>query len=337
MNTETLSSIQPVGISGSGTWFLVGFVSLVIATACFAGLAPITLSVAAVFLFAGPHNWMEARYILGRLPARTGRLFPFFLASFVGIVGLTVAFWLIPSSLRLAGDSLDYSTLYAVWNSLFLLWIATLIQMRSRTNPRFDAGWVWPVAFLLIAGVWLEPFALSVLLVYLHPCVAFILLDRELKRSHREWRLAYWFVLPVIPLGWLFVCWQSYQAPAMAGDDPITMALMAHAGDWFLTDIPPRLLVATHAYFEMIHYGIWIVLIPLLGLRSVPWSLKTIPVARRSVSWQSAITTFLLMGLLIVFVLWACFLVDYSTTRTIYFLVAMLHVLAEIPFLLRML
>jgi hypothetical protein len=31
-----------------------------------------------------------------------------------------------------------------------------------------------------------------------------------------------------------------------------------------------------------------------------------------------------------------CFLLDYGTTRRVYFTVALLHVLAEIPFLLRM-
>jgi hypothetical protein len=38
----------------------------------------------------------------------------------------------------------------------------------------------------------------------------------------------------------------------------------------------------------------------------------------------------------VVVVLWVCFGLDYSTTRDIYFTVAMLHVLAEVPFLLRM-
>ncbi len=337
MSTDLLTPSQSRFLSPSSVWFIVGFAVLVTLTAIISGSAPISLSIAAVFLFAGPHNWMEARYILGRLPARTGRLLPFFLVSFVGIIGLTVSFWLIPSYLRMASATLDYTTLYAGWNTLFLLWIATLVHMRSRTNPRFDAGWVWPVVFLIIAGVWVEPFALSILLVYLHPCIALVLLDRELKRSHREWRKAYWCALPLIPLGWLFVYWQSQTGSVLDGDDPITSALMAHSGDWFLTGVSPRLLVATHAYLEMIHYGVWIVLIPLLGMRSAPWNLETIPAARRSNSWQTGVGIFLLFGLLIVFTLWACFLVDYPTTRTIYFLIAMFHVLAEVPFLLRML
>ena len=36
-----------------------------------------------------------------------------------------------------------------------------------------------------------------------------------------------------------------------------------------------------------------------------------------------------------VLLLWGCFLADYPTTRDVYFTVALLHVLAEVPFLLR--
>ena len=37
----------------------------------------------------------------------------------------------------------------------------------------------------------------------------------------------------------------------------------------------------------------------------------------------------LLIGLLVVVVLWACYLLDNGTTRYVYFVVALLHVLAE--------
>jgi hypothetical protein len=40
--------------------------------------------------------------------------------------------------------------------------------------------------------------------------------------------------------------------------------------------------------------------------------------------------------LFVVLVLWVCFGLDYGTTRHVYFTVALLHVLAEVPFLLRM-
>jgi hypothetical protein len=78
-----------------------------------------------------------------------------------------------------------------------------------------------------------------------------------------------------------------------------------------------------------------VLVIPLIGLRSAPWKLDAIPSARRTRNWRLGVAVFLALGLGLVFLLWACFLVDYSTTRNVYFLAALLHVLAEIPYLLR--
>ena len=43
------------------------------------------------------------------------------------------------------------------------------------------------------------------------------------------------------------------------------------------------------------------------------------------------------IGVLVVVLLWAGFAVDYTRTRDIYFAFAMAHVLAEFPFLIKML
>jgi hypothetical protein len=311
---------------------MVGLATLALVLA---GWIPVQFSIAAVFLFAGPHNWFEARYILGRLPARAGKLFGFFTLSFVGIVGLTLAFALIPSYLRSGAATVDYATAYAIWNTAFLLWVATLIQMRGHTNPRFDAGWIWPLVFLLIAGNWLLPFAFSMALVYLHPCMALVILDRELKKSRPHWRPAYHMLLLLMPVFIAVLWFRLHDAPPLPGSDPLTSAITAHAGDWFFTGVSNHFLVALHTFLEMVHYGVWVLVIPLIGLRAMPWRLETIPAARRSASWKRGVAVFLAFGLFIVVLLWACFLVDYGTTRYIYFLAALLHVLAEIPFLLR--
>ena len=49
-----------------GLAFACGFVALAVGAAAMAGALPIEFSLATVFLFAGPHNWFEARYALGR-------------------------------------------------------------------------------------------------------------------------------------------------------------------------------------------------------------------------------------------------------------------------------
>ncbi len=310
----------------------VGFAALAVAAAVLAGGFPIGLSIAVVFLFAGPHNWLEARYVLGRLPARTGKLLPFFVVSAVGMVGLTAAF----VGLYWAATTSDSPEFLAGWCTLLVLWVATLVQMRANTAPKFDAGWVWAVAFALLAFVWMWPFALPVLLVYAHPCMAFWLLDRELHRSHRNWRPAYRWALLAIPALLLVLFWKLYDVPDLPETDPLTAAICRHADGGFLTGISTHFLVAAHTFLETVHYGVWVVLIPLIGLRSKPWELKAIPAARRNRRWATGVTAVLLFGLFVVAVLWAAFLTDYGTTRTIYFTVAFLHVLAEVPFLLRM-
>jgi hypothetical protein len=312
-----------------------GFAGLAAAAALLAGGVPIGFSIATVFLFAGPHNWLEARYVLGRLPARVGKLRGFFLLSAAGIVGLTAGYAALPWLAGLASDA-AVPALYAGWTTLLAFWAAALVWMRSRTNPRFDGGWVWPVACLVTAVAWLEPLAPLFALVYLHPLVALWLLDRELARSRRGWRPAYRAALACVPVLLGVLWWQLKDAPDLPGTDPVTTAITAHAGGGFLAGVSTHFLVAAHTFLEMVHYGVWVVLIPLVGLRSRPWELRTIPAARRGRGWGRGVAAVLLFGLLVVAVLWACFLLDYETTRRVYFTVAMLHVLAEVPFLLRM-
>jgi hypothetical protein len=319
-----------------GLWFACGFVCIAILGAVLAGAIPVEFSIATVFLFAGPHNWLEARYALGRLPARAGKLWGFFTVSAVGIVGLTAGFAAIPWLTANAADSATVGGAYAAWNTTFLFWIAALVWMRSRTNPRFDGGWVWPLACLLAAGVWLNPLALNVALVYLHPLLALWLLDRELTRSRPAWRRTYRGTLACVPLLLGVLWWHLHDAPDLPGTDPLTAAIVNHSAAWFFGGVSTHFLVAAHTFLEMVHYGVWILLIPLVGMRSLPWELRAIPAARRNPAWSRGVKCLLLFGLLVVAVLWVCFGLDYSTTRSVYFTVAMLHVLAEIPFLLRM-
>lgn len=316
--------------------FAAGFAGIAVVAAVLAGTLPVWFSIAAVFLFAGPHNWLEARYVLGRLPARVGKLRWYFLLSATGVVGLTAGYAALPWLVRELTGSTPAGLPYAGWNTAFLFWVATLIWMRSRTNPRFDGGWVWPLAFLLTAGVWLNPVVLNVALVYLHPLVAVVLLDRELGRSRPTWRPAYRGAVLLIPVLFGGLWWQLHAAPDLPGDDPLTAAIVNHSGAWLLDGVSTHFLVAAHTFLEMVHYGVWVILIPLVGMRSWPWELRTVPAARRGPAWARCVTATLVTGLGVVVVLWACFLLDYGTTRSVYFTVAMSHVLAEIPFLLRM-
>ena len=49
-------------------------VALAVLAATLAGAVPLGFSIVTVFLFAGPHNWIEFRYFLSRMPAHWGPL-----------------------------------------------------------------------------------------------------------------------------------------------------------------------------------------------------------------------------------------------------------------------
>jgi hypothetical protein len=335
MSTAQLDYSPSRGGTTTPWGFVCAALGVAVTAAVLAGWMPLRFSIVTVFLFAGPHNWLEFRYFLTRLPARWGRLRGFFVFAFTGILGLTAAFavlWWLAERGSITTETWEYG--FASLNSLLLLWIATLVHLRSQQNPRHDWGWIWPVAFVLIAVAWLVPPQWGIVLVYLHPLMAFWLLDRELRRSRPQWRPAFHLCLACLPLALFALWWRLHDAPPLPGDDELSERITQHAGAGILP-FSSHLLVSTHMFLEMLHYGVWIVAIPLIGLRAMPWRLHTVPLARRSSAWRWGVAGFLAVGLAVVLILWGCFLADYTTTRTVYFVVAMAHVYAEVPFLLR--
>jgi len=117
-----------------------------------------------------------------------------------------------------------------------------------------------------------------------------------------------------------------------------------------------------HLFLEMLHYGVWIVALPLIAplMRPTPptdgelnqgsklltgsrgkhnsiWDVKSVPLARHPRGFPKLVGAALSLGVFVVVILWIGFSMDYATTRDIYFTVAIAHVVAEAPFLLRML
>lgn len=321
----------------SGRHLFAALMLLLAAGAAFlAGWAPLGFSIVTVFLFAGPHNWFEFRYFLSRMPGRWGPLRGYFLFSFLGILALTALFAALPWAARTWHWSYqDWLTATALWNSLLLGWIIVLVQLRSRQRPYRDWFWTLPVAFLLLAANWLWPEHWDIGLVYLHPLIALWILDRELRRSRPEWRGTYHRCLACIPLLIGVLWWRLADAPPLPGTDLLSERITTHAGAMVLRNVSSHLLVATHTFLEMLHYGVWVLAIPLLGMKTAPWRIHTIPMTWRSPTWKMALGGLLVLSACVVLLLWACFLADYPTTRDVYFTVALMHVLAEAPFLLR--
>ena len=312
--------------------------TVMLASCLLAGWTPIWFSIATVFLFAGPHNWLEARYMLTRMPARWGPLRTYFLTGICGVLLLSAGNAAIPYLVQGQGwsDS-TWLMLIALWNTLLIGWITTLILLRSQQNPRRNWTWVVPIGFLLIAVNWLWPVAWSLSLVYLHPLMALWFLDRELGKSHPAWQPTYRGCVALIPLCLAALWWNLGSAANLPGSDALTLQITQHAGDGVVSGLSTHFLVAAHTFLEMLHYGVWILALPLLSIGMFPWKLDNVPLAKRSPLWRPVLLSVIAGGFAVVLILWTAFLADYPLTRDVYFTVAMLHVLAEIPFLLRLL
>jgi len=345
-----------IGLDANRPLSLRVFAGVLILCAClsalFASWLPLQFSVVTVFLFAGPHNWFELRYFLMRLPVRFGKSRNFFLTAFAGIGFLTVSYIALPVlySFNLFPDHL-WPTLLASWNSLLLLWIGALVWLRGKNKLRRDWSWALPVALALGSLNWLGPELFSLGIVYLHPLVALWFLDRHLARTRPQWLGTYRRCLCLLPLLLAGMFWQLSRAAALPDDNGLFWRITQHAGAQLLPNISSHALVTTHVFLEMLHYGVWLVALPLIAplarnvaahelatrKREAIWRTRSVPVARHPRGFPRLVATALALGVFLVALLWFGFSVDYATTRDVYFTVAIAHVLAEAPFMLRML
>jgi hypothetical protein len=214
------------------------------------------------------------------------------------------------------------------------MWIAALVHLRSRQNPRRDWGWIWPALFAVIALAWLAPMLWGLGLVYLHPLVALWILDREIRRTRPAYRRLYHGCLALIPACLGVIWWQLAAAPNLEGAGLLEQ-ITRHAGSDYLQGVSSHCLVATHTFLEAVHYGVWLIAIPWLGQKTNLWSVAHMPLGRRSLTWQLGLQILLIISAGVVIVLWVCFYANYAITRDVYFTLALVHVLAEVPFLLR--
>lgn len=317
--------------------FATTLVASALLSATLASWLPLQVSIVTVFLFAGPHNWFELRYFLMRLPARFGRSRNFFIVAFAGIGLLTLAYVSLPVIYYAnLWSGANWPNAIATWNTLLLLWISVLVLMRAKQKTNRDWFWVLPIAFTLCAVNWLAPELFSLAIVYLHPLVALWFLDRHLRRTRPEWLPTYRRCLILLPLLIVGMVWQLSGTPSLADDNGLAWRITQHAGGQLLPNVSTHLLVSMHVFLEMLHYSVWIIALPLIGATGAMWSTKTIPLARRRGGFPKLIAAILICSLFVVAVLWMGFSMNYAATRDIYFAVAIAHVLAEAPFLLRM-
>lgn len=336
--------------------FGLAFFAIALTAAAMAGCAPIGFSIATVFLFAGPHNWIEARYFLSRLPARFGKFKQFFAWSFGGIALLTVAYITLMAAVHfkvLTGTT--YSAWLGAWDTAFVLWCVRLIDLSNRwrlsssnSDPvnvshspgavlrgASSSGLALPFGLLAISFALVFPAWFSLALVYLHPLIGCWILDRELQRSKPGWRPIYHLCLSAIPFFLAAIWWTLHDASPLSAVDVLTAQITKHAGSQVMPYASSHMLVSMHTFLEMVHYGVWLVAIPLLSAGWRNWQPGSIPISHRSDGFRHVVPAIFVSSTFAVLVLWVCFALNYSVTRDVYFTLAMAHVLAEIPFLLK--
>lgn len=320
-----------------GRVLLFSFLAACLLAALLIGSFPLQLSIITIFLFAGPHNLMEFRYFAARMPVRWGKSKPFYSFGIGGVVVLAASYLTLyfASGNWLWSESawLIYA---AVWNTAFILWVGLLFYLRGKQRRRD-----WSIAIaaaLFLAGLaWMLPQYWSLALVYMHPFVAMWFLERQIRRTRPEWLRVYHDCLASIPI-FLIGIWIALSGrPNLSEETNLFWRITQHAGSQIFPGVSSHLLVATHVFLESIHYFVWLLLIPLVDRRAMPWRLSEVPLFANKNGLPKTFAAFLLVSILITIALWFGFAFDYTTTRDIYFAFAIGHVLAEFPFLVKML
>ncbi|MBX9687306.1 MAG: hypothetical protein K2X27_11430 [Candidatus Obscuribacterales bacterium] len=322
--------------------FAWGTAALLLLSAVAAAILPFAFSVAIVFLFAGPHIWVELRYFLSRLPSRFGPWRRFFFGSFAGIIALCGSYILL---LFLMNEQILESAsallLFRLWLLLLHVWLAFLLLSRarqisilSRNSALFG---LCLSAFLAI----LAPEKFSLFLAYLHPLIGLIILDRELKRSRPTWLISYrricLILLPLTLFAMGSFLWSAANIEHKGID--IERQIVQESGAYIFQSASPHMLVSVHAFLEMLHYGVWVIAIPLAtrALSRRRWRPEFMPITRSRPELAAAVKALLLFSSFAVLALWLSFCQNYVVTRELYFTFAIFHIIAELPFLLWML
>ena len=161
-----------------------------------------------------------------------------------------------------------------------------------------------------------------------HPLLALVILGQELYAFRRPERRYYPQVLAAVPIG-LAVLLAGLSARGYIGPSEIRSFFLATPGS--------PLFLATHTYLELIHYVVWIGLLPLLAQLTQRGNIKVYPFLKKSAGRLRAARQLLLLGAVLACVLWWGFTQDFELTRDLYFRIAIFHVLVEFPFLMRLL
>ena len=307
---------------------------LVISAALLAGLLPIWFAFTIVMVFGAPHNWLEFRYFLARMPSQIRPVGRFFAVAFLGATLLAVSQSTIFYFMQQEAIEPSFARwLFLAWNELLLFWISLLFFTRYRHVSKAVTLLTFFLIFVMTMANILSPLACISMLAYAHPVLGLCILERELRRSRKSWLRQYHWGLLLIPVG----CTVLLATLGMRPADPVyVQTLVALSGNTIyrlLDGVSPVALLAIWAFLQMIHYGVWILIVPIASRSWSSYRLERVPVLRRSPGLRTIAAAVSGGAALLVLIFWCGFYLDGATTMRVYTLLAVLHVLAEIPFL----
>lgn len=250
----------------------------------YVGSFPLQASIATNFIFAGLHNWLEFRYFVGRMPVRWGRSVPFYTVAIGGVLSLAGLYWIAyAGSGNWLWSNNEWSLFASVWNSLLIAWLVTLYFLRKR-NAKQNNPWqlFLSVALFMSSLTWFAPMYCSLALVFLHPLIAIWFLERQIRRTKREWLRAYHLCIAAVPLFLVGLALWLSRLPNLPDDSLLFWKISQHAGSQLFPTVSSHLLVTIHVFLETIHYFVWLLLIPLVDRRSIPWRFREIPLLSNS-------------------------------------------------------
>ncbi len=323
--------VIPLAMPSERQWFILACLMVVFLCALLAGLAPIWFTLAAFCVFSAPHNFVEFRYFLARLPSRLGPFRSFFVTSFTGlailffmqvtVITLTRMRVLLPAQLE---------PIICVWNELLIIWVVALSVARypqecSRLLPANLC-----IAILASIGNFCSPEIFNLCVSYVHALIGVWILDRELMRTRKDWVRPYRWCLLTVPLCIVFLIIWFYGQSSLVGSE-MTLS-QSIASLIFAPSISP-LYLGLFAFLQMVHYGVWVFAMPIAAQSWKRWRLNRIAVMRNRQPLSRVMSVVLMFGLASVGLFWIGFRVDFATTNQVYATVATLHILAEIPLL----
>ena len=332
---QSVYESNPAGAPvGSDKAVLAAIAAFVCLAAAASTMAPLSVSIAIVFLFAGPHIWTEIRYFSLKLPARFGKLRLFFCLALAGVsfLGLGYAALVFLGRWHLL-ETHTAALCFNVWIVAFHAWLAALV-CTSWTGKKSII--ILLSLSLTAAGALMAPLWFGLALTYLHPVIGLSILDCELQRSRPNWLRPFRLVMLFVPLILSWMIFHLGTAASLPADTVLNQQIARRAGAYLLPAVSSRLLVSLLTFLDLLHYGVWLLALP---LASSIWQryrtqVADLPVAANSPAFRKILSVVFVLSSLMVMLLWLAFWRDYTATRDIYLIVAVFHILAELPFLL---